>query len=1172
MLRAPRYLIFTALLLLGLPFRAQPGLRFVENKGQWPKDVFFRSEIPGATVWCEADGVVLDLYDAKRISEPHANVGFDAAHADPLQHHAVRLRFLSATSSNRINGGPPLPGHHNYFIGSDRSRWAGNARAFATVDLVEVAPGCDARFRMGHSGLKYDLTLAPGADPALIRFTYDGADELRLRNGVLIVSTSLGRLTERIPLAYQDVDGGRRIVACTYTLKNGIIGVEPGEYDPRSPLVIDPTLAFATYSGSFSNNFGYSATFDDAGFLYAGSTAFGTAFPVTMGAYQTSWAGGVGQGTIPGTDIAITKYDTTGSFLIWSTYLGGASDEMPHSLIVDGNGEVLVLGTTGSSDFPVTSGAYDGSFEGGSSFAPSGLGLSYPAGSDMILARLSNDGSDLLGSTFIGGTGNDGLNSAPALKFNYADEVRGEVLLDTAGNVWVVSCSQSMDLSTTGDAAQPSFAGGSHDGYVARLDPALTQLQYASYIGGSGADALYAGELDEAGRLFITGGTNSLDLQTTSAAVSTSFNGGAADAFVGRVVPGIGIEAMSYWGSDAYDQSYFVELDDAGSVYLFGQTSAPAGQLISNAPYNVPSGGQFITKLDHELANVLISSRIGSGDGTPDISPTAFLVDVCDKIYTSGWGSSAGGLGGTLTTAGLPVTSAAHQSTTDGHDLYLAVFDINMNGLSYATYYGGAVSPEHVDGGTSRFDRRGRVYQSVCAGCQNNDDFPTSPGAWSATNNSTGCNNGVLKFDFDAPLVIAAFTAPDPICAGASVSFTNLSSGATGHFWEFGDGSTSTSTSPTHTYSEPGTYVVRLTSSDPNSCNGQDIAVRTIVIEPDAPAVIAMNDTLICGPNIALIVGAQGFGTATNYVWSTSNTFNDTLNAPELDSAFVLSPIVAGTYHVRASNGSICAATDSVVISTSLVNALVQGDTTICAQDTAQLFLLGIDPGSSIDWMPNDEILIGQGTTNATIAPDASTVYAVNVVSQSGCTWSSTIGVEVSPLVGSTVNATVDQGIVSPGTTVQLSAWPSDGVNYGWSPAGSVSDPISRTPTATVNSTTTFTVTVSDGICTREASVTVEVRELLCEDPDIFVPNTFTPNGDGNNDVLLVRGRSISELEFMVFDRWGEKVFETYDQSRGWDGTFQGIPVDPAVFVYHLTVYCVDGQHFFTKGNVTVVR
>jgi len=100
----------------------------------------------------------------------------------------------------------------------------------------------------------------------------------------------------------------------------------------------------------------------------------------------------------------------------------------------------------------------------------------------------------------------------------------------------------------------------------------------------------------------------------------------------------------------------------------------------------------------------------------------------------------------------------------------------------------------------------------------------------------------------------------------------------------------------------------------------------------------------------------------------------------------------------------------------------------------------------------------------------------------------------------------------------------------------------------------------------------VEVRELICDEPDIFVPNTFTPNGDGQNDILFVRGRNIASLEFLVFDRWGELVFTTNDAAHGWDGTFQGRPVDPAVFVYHLTAYCLDGQRYFTKGNVTVVR
>src|SRR5690606_20326409 len=159
------------------------------------------------------------------------------------------------------------------------------------------------------------------------RFTYEGAGTIALRDGALIIGTTLGRLVERIPLAYQDIGGERRTVRCAYTLNKGIIGVKPGPYDPQHPLTIDPELAFATYSGSVSNNFGYTATFDALGFLYAGSTAFGAQYPVTTGAYQTAWGGG-------GTDIAITKYDTTGSFLVWSTYIGGSAAEMPHSLIV----------------------------------------------------------------------------------------------------------------------------------------------------------------------------------------------------------------------------------------------------------------------------------------------------------------------------------------------------------------------------------------------------------------------------------------------------------------------------------------------------------------------------------------------------------------------------------------------------------------------------------------------------------------------------------------------------------------------------------------------------------------------------------------------------------------------------------------------------------------------
>lgn len=1147
----------------------QQGLRFIENKGQWPAQVAYMGELSGATIWMERNAVVIDRYDTERLHQAHANVNFrvDAAENATLRHHAVRLTFLSATTAARTTADRPFITRYNYFIGNDPARWGRKARAFATTTLHEVAPGIDAVFREGRAGLKYDLVVAPGADPRAILFTYEGADELSVRDGALIIGTSLGRLVERIPIAYQQIGEERRTIACSYALSDGVISLRTGPYDTQLPLIIDPELAFATFSGSVSNNFGYSASFDAAGFLYAGSTAFGNQCPVTLGAYQTTWAGGT-------TDIALSKYDTTGSFMVWSTYLGGGAAEMPHSLFVDENDQLVVLGTTASTNFPTTSGAYDNTFGGGTPFTPTGLGLSYPNGSDMIVARLSADGSALLGSTYLGGSGNDGLNSAPGLKFNYADEVRGEVLLDELGRIWVTSCTQSTDIPVTAGAAQGSFAGGSHDGYVARLNPALTQLQYASFIGGSAADAVYAGALDDSGRLYVCGGTVSTDLPATAGAWSTVNLGGAAEAFVARLeIDGSSVEALSYYGSTAYDQAYFVEIDGEGSVYLFGQTSAPSGQLHLNATYHIPAGGQFLAKLNSDLTTLLIGARIGSGDGTPDISPTAFLVDVCDKIYTSGWGSSAGGLGGSLTTTGLPVTADAHQPTTTGHDLYLAVFDIDMTALTYATYYGGPVSPEHVDGGTSRFDRRGRVYQSVCAGCQNNDDFPTTPGAWSSTNNSAGCNNAVLKFDFDAPLVIAAFLVPDTACANVPVTFTNLSGNGAGYTWDFGDGGPgSTSANPTHLYASPGTYTVTLTAFNPETCNANDQTSRTVVIRGAPPLLSTLEDTLVCGPVDSFVLIATSNGTADSYLWSSSPEFIDQLNTDPRDSTAVLSPVESGTYYVQATQADGCPAVDSVQVTISLGSITLSGDSLFCAEDTVTLSLDGVDAGSTILWGPESQVLTGQGTSSITANPEDGTTFTVQVSAPSGCSWSDDLTVSVSPLAGRTISASVDPSIVLPGTTVQLQALPASGVSYSWSPPSGVSDPNVPSPTATVEQTTTFTVTVSDGICTGSAAVTVTVHELRCEDPDIFVPNTFTPNGDGNNDVLFVRGRHIERMEFMVFDRWGEKVFESTELNKGWDGTFEGRPVDPAVFVYHLRAWCVDGQQYFTKGNVTVIR
>lgn len=1171
-MRLPRLLFLTSLI-CGPGLHAQPTLRFIENRGQWPRDVTFKAAVPDANIWCERGSLLIDRFDAAGIAKLHAGTTgtYDPDASRTIRHHAVRLRFLGATGPLRSEGRGVQRGAYNYFLGNDPGKWASGAHAFAAVVQTGLYPGIDLRLHQGGEVLKYDLVVAPGADPGQIRFQYEGADRTTLEDGRLVIGTALGPMLEEIPLAYQIKNGVQMIVPCKYQLKGTVATFRIGEHDPGVELVIDPTLAFSSYSGSTSDNFGYSATFDAQGFLYSGSSAFGQGYPTTTGAYDVTWNGGTGNMN-PGTDIALTKWDTTGSFLVWSTFLGGSGDELPHSLIVNSAGELIVLGTTGSANFPTTAGAFQPAFAGGTSFTPQGIGTRYPNGTDMILSRLSADGTQLLASTYMGGSGNDGINSAPALKFNYADEMRGEVEIGANGSILVASCTQSTNFPTTPGAYRATFTGGTHDAVLFEINPAFTTLHWSTYYGGSLSDAAYSLEQDSQGRIIITGGTNSVNLPGTPGSVGPNFHGGQADAFVAKFsADGSSLLAATYYGSSGYDQFYLVDLDDADNIYLFGQTNAPAGELISGATYFQSTGGQLLAKLGNDLATTIWSARtgaVGSGSGHPNISPTAFLVDYCDKIYVCGWGSA---VLGTLSTTGLPVTPDAFQGTTDGNDFYLAVYDINMTGLFYGTYFGGSQSHEHVDGGTSRFDRRGRVYGAVCAGCGGHSDFPTTPGAWSSTNNSGNCNLGVFKFDFDAPLVIADFSAPPPLCAGSPVSFNNLSNLGQTWLWEFGDATTSTVATPTHTYALPGTYTVTLTATNPAACNHHDSASHQVVVQPAAPVLQPLPAISICGPTDSLHLVANAQGTASQWLWSSNAAFTDTLNAFPTDSTAVLAPVVAGTYYVRAANGG-CASTVAVTVTASLAQAAISPDQQICADDTALVNLSGMDAGSSIAWSPASLVLTGQGTAQIIVSPPTATWYTATVNSPTGCTWSDSAWVNVSLMNGSTVTASVDQTVVLPGTTVHLLATPGTGVSYAWQPAAAVSNPSVAAPTAVVGHSTWFIVTVSDGTCTAKDSVLVKVHELVCADPDIFVPDAFTPNGDENNDVLYVRGRNIADLDFKIFDRWGEVVFETTDQTKGWDGSFKGKAVDPAVYVYWLTAKCTDGQEYFHKGNVTVIR
>lgn len=826
-------------------------VRFIENKGQWPSQVLYKAELTVGAIFLERDRFTLNLfnpddYDA-RYGHDHAGHHLSDPNP-PMRWHAYQMIFEGAQPLE-VRGNEPYGDYSNYFIGNDPSKWASGARAFARVRYTDILPGISLEIYARDGQLKYDWILSASADPSAIRVRYEGVDDLMIVDGNLKVITSVNTVTEGAPVSWRLDAGSNRKVACDYVLNGNVVtlGFPSGFSAGFSGVIIDPTLSFATYTGSTADNFGFTATYDNNDLMIAGGIAFGTGYPVTAGAYQQNFGGGSSASPYGGVDIAITKFNANGSALIFSTYLGGGGDETPNSCIVTSANELLVFGVTGSSNFPTTPGCYDGTFNGGALATYSTNGTYFDNGTDIYVTKLNANGSTLLGSTYVGGTANDGLNSNGTLRFNYADQFRGEIIVDVADNVYVASASHSANFPTTAGVFQPA-SGGIQDGVVFKLSPNLTALSWSSYIGGSANDAAYSMKVASTGSLLVTGGTSSNNMAVTPGVLFPNYQGGSADAFIAKIDPtGSTIQALTYLGTNAYDQAYFVDLSAFDEVYVTGQTSGV--YPVTPGAWSVANSGQFVTKLDPDLTSLVASTVFGKGDGNPELSPTAFLVDDCHNIYVSGWGGTTnstalGALNTDLSIAGMPLGAAPYQSTTDNSDFYFIVFYPDFTGLQYSTYFGGTASADHVDGGTCRFNKSGIIYSAVCASCGGaTNDFPTTPGAWSSTDQSAtpqaNCNLAVFKFDFQLP-VAHAFAVANPDergCVPFDVSFSSVGSTGLQWHWDFGDGNTSAAQHPSHTFQTPGIYNVMFVAMDTTVCYSFDTTYLTI--EVVAPPVLA---------------------------------------------------------------------------------------------------------------------------------------------------------------------------------------------------------------------------------------------------------------------------------------------------------------------------------------------
>jgi hypothetical protein len=588
---------------------------------------FYRD--PDSNVFWAANGPVRAQLDAAR---PRATL------------EAGRGTFqIEVAGSRQVSPellGPPVS-RLNLLVGRSAKDWRIGIPLHRGMMYRGVYPGVDLLWTGGGSSLKSEFRVAPGGNPAPIRLLYSGFERMELEpDGALRVQTPSGDFREDPPVCWSEAEERRIPVSCSYRVfPDGTVGFSLADYDSSLPLVLDPTFTFSTYLGGSGVDSATAVAVDDSGNAYvAGFTDSGN-FPIA-GAIAPN-RGGV--------DAFVLKMNSSGTQLLYATYLGGRGEERALGVAVDSTGNAYVTGFTNSTDFPTVN-ALRGTLSGAR---------------DAFLAKLSADGSQLVWSTLWGGTGSDNANS---------------VAVDGSDHVTIAGDTTSIDLPVQ-SAFRSTNAGGT-DAFLAKFTTAGALL-FSTYLGGSGEDRATGIAIDSAGDLYTAGGTTSSNFPAVSAYRST--NAGGQDCFVAKLAAnGASLLYSTYLGGSggsvgAAEQCHSIAVDANKNAYVVGVTSSPNFPLLG-AFQTAHGGGAtdgFVTKLGSTGASLVYSSYYGTI--TTDYL-NAIAVDAAGQAHVAGRTS-----GNTL-----PLIDAIQLTPGGSTEVYFARVKAAGNQLDFSSYYGGS--------------------------------------------------------------------------------------------------------------------------------------------------------------------------------------------------------------------------------------------------------------------------------------------------------------------------------------------------------------------------------------------------------------------------------------------------------------------------------------------------
>ncbi len=674
------------------------GLFFEANQGQFDKRVKFSARASGYKLFLTSNEAVYVIHERGNEAVHAVQPGPGLSSPDTPKSRgavAVWMKLAGANRNPEAVGVAELAGKHNYFRGADPSKWQSNVPLYQKALLNNVYDGIDMEWYGNGSRIEYDFKVSPNVSTRQIEWRIDGADKVSVEDdGSLVISTPFGELKQYAPVTYQESDGLRTAVESRFEKRGeNSVGFAVGDYDHSRPLTIDPVtdLNYSTFLGGELGETGF-AIADGAQFggVYVTGATSSTLFPTTPGTYNDQLGGGG--------DVFVSKFNDEGSALIYSTYIGGGSNDAGYGIAIDSLGNAYITGATAPSAIPF----------------PTTVDAPFPNNSgdmDAFVTKLNPTGSALVYSTLSGG----------ALR----DEGLGITV--RAGRAYVAGFTQSSNFPTTAGAFDTTL-GGLADGFVMRVGPQGFNFEYSTLIGGSDVDIARGIAVDGSGNAIICGESglfSNHDYPTTPGAFDRTHNG-EFDAVVTKFNPaGSALVYSTLLGGDNREIARAIAIDPSGSVYITGETSA-GSVLFPTTPgaFDTTFGGSqdvFVTKFNPAGSALVYSTFLGGDDN-----------DTGHDIEVNAAGNAfVTGRAGVLSVS-YPTTAAAYDTRTtrrgvnDFADAFLTKLTASGGALIYSTFIGSS-NPDWGNG--IALNSSGDAF--LTGYTSNGDtDFPTTAGAF----------------------------------------------------------------------------------------------------------------------------------------------------------------------------------------------------------------------------------------------------------------------------------------------------------------------------------------------------------------------------------------------------------------------------------------------------------